>query len=254
VTREEDDLDSWLVSSIHRRIVTATEAMEQMKIRRASATIFLDIWNDVRYYIHRTKSPRKQTLLDVFSAWVRMMSPFTPFMAEELNHELGGKGLVCQADWPSPKDFPLDEGAELAEFEVGKVIEDARNILNVVKGPKSKLNIYTASDSARSYFYDLAGAKKKGENVGQIVRKYASLRIQPDRVFKLTFELGEETLAKALEHRGFDEFKTLSESSAFMSKELGIKVMVQKAGAKDTHDPANRAKDALPTKPAFFLE
>jgi leucyl-tRNA synthetase len=183
-----------------------------------------------------------------------MMSPFTPFMAEDLNHELGGKGLVCQADWPSPKDFPLDEGAELAEFEVGKVLEDARNILNVVKGPKSKLNIYAASDSARDYFHDLASAKKNGENVGQIVKKYAQLKVQPDRVFKLTFELGEETLGKVLNHKGFDEFRTLLEASAFMSKELGIEVTVQKSGAKDVHDPANKAKDALPMKPAFFLE
>jgi leucyl-tRNA synthetase len=252
--RDENELDSWLISSVHRRIAAATEAMEQMKIRRASAVVFLDLWNDVRYYIHRSKAPRKQTLVDVFSAWVRMISPFTPFMAEDLNHELGGKGLVCQADWPSPKDFPLDEEAELAEFDIGKVIEDARNVLTVVKGPRTKLNVYAASDSAKNYFYDLAGAKKKGENVGQVVKKYASLKIQPDRVFKLTFELGEETMGKVLAHRGFDEFKALSEASGFMSKELGIKVVVQRASAKEIHDPANKAKDALPLKPAFFLE
>jgi len=252
--REEGELDSWLASSFHRRIVTATEAMEQMKIRRASATIFLDISNDVRYYIHRTKSPRKQTLVEIFNAWVRMMSPFTPFMAEDLNHELGGKGLVCQADWPSTKDFPLDEEAELAEAVVNKVIEDARNVLKVVKGPRSKLNIYSCSEGARSYFFDLASAKQKKENVGQAVKKFAYLKIQPDRVFKLTFEIGDEMLTKLLAHRGFDEFRALSESSDFISRELGISVSVQRAGAKDMHDPANKAKDALPTKPAFFLE
>jgi len=254
VSREENELDSWLVTSLHRRIVTATEAMEQMKIRRASATIFLDVWNDIRYYIHRTKRPRKETLTEVFNAWVRMMSPFTPFMAEDLNHELGGKGLVCQADWPSPKDFPVDEEAELAEAVVTKVIEDARNVLKVVKGPRSKLNIYACSDAAKAYFFELAAAKQKNENVGQVVKKFASLRIQPDRVFKLTFEIGGEMMTKLLSHRGFDEFAALSESSEFMSAELGIEVVVQKAGAKDLRDPANRAKGALPTKPAFFLE
>jgi hypothetical protein len=61
-------------------------------------------------------------------------------------------------------------------------------------------------------------------------------------------------MTKLLSHRGFDEFAALSESSEFMSAELGIEVVVQKAGAKDLRDPANRAKGALPTKPAFFLE
>jgi hypothetical protein len=39
-----------------------------------------------------------------------------------------------------------------------------------------------------------------------------------------------------------------------MSGELGVQVAVQKAGMKDIHDPADKARDALPTKPGFFLE
>jgi leucyl-tRNA synthetase len=254
VNRQENELDSWLISTVNGRIVTATAALDELRMRRASATIFLDIWNDLRYYLRRTEKPRRQTLVDVFTAWVRMMSPFTPFMAEDLNHELGGKGLVCQADWPSPKDFPVDEGALLAEAVIGKVIEDARNVLRVVKGPRSKLNVYVCSDSARSYFFDMVSARRKKENVGVVLKKYAQLKIQPDRVFKLTFEIGEEMLNKMLAHRGFDEFTALSDASDFISSELGIKVVVQKAGSKTISDPNNRAKDALPTKPAFYLE
>ncbi|MDG6981724.1 MAG: leucine--tRNA ligase, partial [Nitrososphaerota archaeon] len=254
VNRGENGLDSWLVSSVNGRIATATGALEELRMRRASATIFLDIWNDLRYYLRRSVKPRRQTLSEVFSAWVRMMSPFTPFMSEDLNRELGGKGLVCQADWPSPNDFPVDQEALLAEAVLGKVIDDARNVLKVVKGPRTKLNVYVCSDAAKSYFYEMASAKQKKENVGLVVKKYAQLGIQPDRVFKLGFEIGDEMLGKILSHKGFDEFKSLSEASSFMSAELGIEVSVQKAGAKTTRDPANRAKDALPTKPALYLE
>jgi leucyl-tRNA synthetase len=254
VKREKDMMDAWLVSTLHRRIATVTESMEEMKIRRASATTFLDVWNDIRYYLHRSRHPRKETLVDIFTAWVRMMAPFAPFMAEDLNHELGGKGLVSQADWPSLRDFPLDEEAELGETVVTKVIEDARSVLKVVKGGHSKLNVYVCSDSARSYFLDLISAKQKKENIGQVVKKFASLKIQPDRVFKLTFELGEDMISKYTSHRGFDEYDALAGASEFMSKELGVAVRVQKAEAKDIHDPANKARFALPMKPAFFLE
>ncbi|MDE1853135.1 MAG: leucine--tRNA ligase [Thaumarchaeota archaeon] len=253
-SRPESELDSWLMSTIHKRIATATGAMEELKVRRAAATIFLDVWNDIRYYIHRTRSPRRKTLEDVFNAWVRLMSPFTPFMAEDLNHELGGKGLVTQADWPSLKEFPLDEDAELAEAVLDKVIGDARNVLNVVRGPRTKMNVYVSSDAAKSYFIELALAKGKKENVGQIVKKYSALKIQPDRVFKLTYEIGEDMLAKITSHGAFDEFKSLSDASGFMSRELGIEMVVQKAGTKNIHDPSNKAGSALPTKPAFFLE
>ncbi len=252
--RPENELDSWLVSTFHRRIGTTTEAMEELKIRRAAATVYLDVWNDIRYYLHRGWKPRRQTLTEVFGAWVRMMSPFTPFVAEDLNRELGGKGLASQADWPALKDFPLDEGAELAEWVLGRVTEDARKVLNVVKGPRSKLNVYVSSDQAKNYFFELAAAKQKKESVGQVVKKYSSLKIQPDRVFKLFYEIGEEALVKVASHRGFDEFATLSEASGFISKELGISVVVQKSGASGLHDPGGKAKDALPTKPALYLE
>ena len=251
--RKADGLDSWLISTVHRRIETATVAMEELRVRRAAATIFLDTWNDIRYYLRRAGSPRKQTLVDVFSAWVRMMSPFTPFMAEDMNHELGGRGLVCQADWPSLKDFPLDEGAELAEAVVDRVLDDARNVLKVVKGTRSRLNVYVCSDEAKAYFLELTAAKQSKGNVSQVLKKYAALKIQPDRVFKLLYELGDELFGKIASSKGFDEFSSLSGASEFMSKELGLEVVIQKVG-KQTHDPANKAREALPAKPAFFLE
>ena len=253
-SRKAETMDSWLTTTIRGRIATITEAMEEMKIRRAAATAFLDVWNDIRYYIRRTGKPRKETLVEIFNAWMRIMAPFAPFMAEDLNHELGNKGLACQADWPSLKDFPRDEEAELAETVVSKVIEDARNVLKVVKGPHSQLNVYVSSDFARSYFMELVAVKQEKGNVGAIVKKFSVLKIVPDRVFKLTFELGEEMVGKYLVNRGFDEYEALSEASEFMSGELGVRVNVQKAGGKGTRDPANKGKDALPMKPAFFLE
>lgn len=252
--RKENELDSWLVATVNSRIVTATQAMEELRMRRASATIFLDIWNDVRYYLRRGGKPRRQTLVDVFGAWVRMMSPFTPFMAEDLNRELGGKGLVCQADWPSPEDFPADEGALLSEAVLTKVIEDARNVLKVVKGPRKRLNVYVCSDAAKDYFLEMVSARQKKENVGPVLKKYASLKIQPDRVFKLVYEIGDDMISKLQSHRDFDEYASLSAASEFMAGELGVEVVVQKAGAKGTIDPSSKSKDALPTKPGFFLE
>jgi leucyl-tRNA synthetase len=254
VKREKDVLDSWLLSSLNRRISSVTQSLDEMRVRRASATAFLEIWNDIRWYIHRSNRPNRQTLSDCFDAWVRLIAPFTPFIAEELHHELGGKGLVSQADWPSLKDFPVDEGAELAEIAIGRVLEDARNVLKVVRGPRSALNVYVASDGARSYFLEMISARQKKEDVGVVVKKFTALKTQPDRVFKLAFELGEDLLAKFASQREFDEYSVLSGAEKFLSKELGVEVKVQEAGREETRDPAGKAKDALPMKPALFLE
>ncbi|MBI3859542.1 MAG: leucine--tRNA ligase [Thaumarchaeota archaeon] len=252
VKREKDVLDDWLLSTMNRRIAQVTQAMQEMKIRRASAAAFLDTWNDIRWYIHRSGKPRRQTLEAVFDAWVRMVAPFTPFMAEGLNHELRGKGLVCQADWPSLRDFPLDEEAEMAETAVNRVVEDARNVLKVVKGSKKRLNVYVCSDGSRGFFVDLASADRL--KIGSVTKKHEASKDKTNRTFKLIYELGDELVKKYITARKFDEYGTLSDAAKFMGKELGVDVVVQKDGEKGLRDPSGRAKGALPMKPALYLE
>jgi len=238
----------------HRRIEAVTASLEIMRTRRALSIALLDVWNDVRWYLRREEQPRRETLELVFGSWIRLLSPFTPFASEELNKRMGGKGLLSTADWPSSVDFPTDESAEMAELLINQVIEDARNLLKIIKDEKKSLNLYAASDDARDYFLELYRAQKEGGNRGDVIKKYVRTGIKPERVIKLQHEMGEELAARLASVKGFDEFSILSAASAFLSNELGIEVKVYKAGGKDTYDPAKKANGALPFKPAFYLE
>ncbi len=246
--------DRWLLSVVHGRIEVVTRSLEEMKIRRALSVAFLDLWNDIRWYLRRAEKPRSRTLKMVFETWIRLVSPFMPFAAEELNRRMGNKGLVTTADWPSPVDFPRDEAAEVSELLVAKVIEDARNLLKIIREQKKRLTIYVSSDVATRYFLELAKSEKdKTANRGDVIRKYASSGIKPERIIKLKHELGDELVGRLSSLEKFDEFGVLSDSAGFLSKEIGLEVRVFKAGEK-IEDPANKAKDALPFKPSFYLE
>src|SRR5208283_2595613 len=127
VVREPDHLDRWMLSVTHQKIEAVTASLEVMRTRRALSIALSDVWNDIRWYLRREEAPRKETLSRVFEAWIRLLAPFTPFAAEELNRKvMGGKGLISTADWPSSVDFPLDERAEVSELLVNTVIDDAR--------------------------------------------------------------------------------------------------------------------------------
>ena len=253
--REPELSDRWLLSVVHGRIDSATMSLEEMKIRKALSVALLDVWNDIRWYLRRAEKPRYDTLKMVFETWIRLVAPFIPFAAEELNSRMGNKGLITTADWPSVVDFPLDEEAEISELLVVKVIEDARNLLKIIKEKKSRLTIYVASDTASAYFLELANSEKGGAgNRGEVIRKYASSGIKPERVIKLQHELGRELVARLTSLGKFDEFAVLSDGALFLSNEIGIEVRVFKAGEKNVEDPANKAKDALPFKPSFYLE
>src|SRR5271169_1495923 len=255
IEREPGLSDRWLLSVIHGRIDVATKSLEEMKIRKALSVALLDVWNDIRWYLRRAEKPRHDTLKLVFETWIRLVSPFIPFAAEELNTKMGNKGLITTADWPSVVDFPSDEAAEVSELLVAKVIEDARNLLKIIKEKKTRLTIYVSSDTATQYFLELANAEKGGAgNRGEVIRKYAPSGIKPERVIKLQYELGQELVARLTALGKFDEFAVLSDGVPFLSKEMVIEVRVFKAGGKKFEDPANKAKDALPFKPSFYLE
>ncbi len=133
-------------------------------------------------------------------------------------------------------------------------MDDARNLLKIVKQPRQKLNVYVASDDAKSYFVEVAKGKARKENLGGVVKRFASLGIAPERIVKLQYEVGEELVSMLVSQPGFDEYGLLSEASDFLVKEIGLPVAIMKAGARGIHDPGKRAKDALPLKPAFYLE
>ncbi len=250
--RDADLSDRWLLSMVHGRIDLTTKSLEEMKIRKAISVALLDVWNDLRWYLRRTEKPRYETLKTVFETWIRMVAPFIPFAAEELNSRMGNKGLIATADWPSVVDYPRDEEAEVSELLVAKVIEDARNLLKIIKERKTRLTVYVASDTASEFFLALA-TTEKGER-GEVIKKYAPSGIKPDRVIKLQYELGQELVVRLASLGKFDEFEVLRNAARFLSSEAGIEVRVFKAGGTKVEDPANKAKDALPFKPSFYLE
>lgn len=256
VSREPTHLDRWLISVTRTRVESVTASLEIMRTRRALSIALLDVWNDIRWYMRREEQrPRKETLDLVFGAWIRLLSPFTPFASEELNRRMGGKGLLSTADWPSTADFPVDEAAEMAELLINTVIEDARNLLKIVKDDKkTTLNIYAASEDSHDYFVELYRAQASGGNRGEVIKKHASSGIRPERIIKLQHELGDELSNRIASVEGFDEFRILKGASSFLAGEFGIKVNVYKAGGSEIHDPAKKSPGALPFKPGFFLE
>jgi len=133
-------------------------------------------------------------------------------------------------------------------------LEDARNLLKIIKEGKKSLTLYVSSDDSREYFLELYRTQKADGDRGSVIKKYARTGIKPERVIKLQYELGEALVERLAVLQGLDEFGILSRASGFISSELGLEVRVFKAGEKDIYDPAKKANGALPFKPAFYLE
>ena len=259
--REELPMDRWLISSLQLRTASVSKDIEEMRNRSAFQAAFFDVWNDLRWYLKRT-SPRKETMEAFDHAWSLLLSPFLPFVAEELNENLGGKGLVAMARWPEPEDRLIDASALLGEWDVEHTIEDVKGILAVVKGRPTKASIFVALPDRLAQFRKMAEWLLKGKKDGDIIKesvaaappaeKQAAASLAQSSV-KLCRALGDEVLGRLLAASSFDELKVLSSAASFIASETGLRE-VEVLAFSPSAVPGRKPLNPLPLKPSIVLE
>jgi isoleucyl-tRNA synthetase len=125
-------LDRWIRSRLHSTVVTATEALDGFDALRAAQAIESLVDDVSNWYVRRSR-PRfwnandtdaHATLHEVLSTVALLLAPITPFLADELHHNLSGERdpeSVHLADWPVPDVAAIDPALE-AEVARARVV------------------------------------------------------------------------------------------------------------------------------------
>ncbi|RLG45714.1 MAG: hypothetical protein DRN81_00530, partial [Thermoproteota archaeon] len=173
--------------------------------------------------------------------------------AEEIWEKLGNKSFISLENWPEPETELIDGNVEKAYATVLQVVEDANQILNVIKGEKpKKLYVYVAS----AWKYD-ALEKLKVERPVTLGKLMGQLK---DYLRKYGREA--ETIAKEVARREGKWPYSTREAEVEMLKTLR-QMIIDRTGVEDikiveeekaTYDPMGKAARALPGKPALYLE
>jgi leucyl-tRNA synthetase len=140
-------VDSYLISKMQEHIKNTTECYEAMKFRSASQSSLFNAVNDIKWYIERVggiKNCNRKVLCDAVSSVVRMISPLTPHVCEEMWSRIG-KGFVATAEWPCYDENVIDKNAMELEGILVKVVEDLKNVLKIV-GKKKNAYLYVVTD------------------------------------------------------------------------------------------------------------
>ncbi len=258
---DERPIDRWLLSTLQLRVIEVSRAIEQLKNRTAFQSAFFDTWNDFRWYMKRT-TPRRETVNAYARVWSLLLSPFLPFLSEELNERLEGKGLASISRWPEAQERLVDSGALLGEWDVDHLIGDVRGILTVVKGQPTRATVFVAPAERQQQFRLVAGALKAGRRDGDIIKEAVGSAKPVDRqaaaaqtqsIIKLCRGLGDEVLGRLLSSASFAELEILKAASGFIASETGLKsveVLPYDPSAASGKKPLN----PLPLKPSIILE
>ncbi|UXD21856.1 leucyl-tRNA synthetase [Ignicoccus pacificus DSM 13166] len=252
-------LDSWLLSSFIHDVDEVTQAMEDLRTRSASNTIYFILLNKIKEYLKDVKASGREddqsvkwVLKYIVDRWVRMMVPFTPYFAEEMWHLLGHEGFVLNEPWPIAERELVDLIAIASKEYVDTLIEDIKEIIRVAKieNPK-RVRIVVAPKEAQEMLRLAVKLAKEGKGMREFMAEGVKIygkRAAKDlkRIFSLYQSLS-ESLREAVLTGEFDEKEVLEKYKQYLQSKLGLEVDVEEYKPEDKKKP-------MPLKPAIYVE
>jgi leucyl-tRNA synthetase len=255
------ELDAWLYDEARTFVGQSTESLEHMDFRQYAQTVYVDFPARLRRYFARGGTPGKGTSA-VARVWIRLLSPITPHLAEELGE---GKfpGLVAEQPFPTVEELPADPLARYSETYLERVEEDLRSVLRAseARGQKpAEVAFYVAApwkrvlerwlresgpdpspDLPRRLLEQARGHPEMAAHASQI----------PEYVKRVHPQLRSDPPPPPDD---FDESGLLREAIGFLSRRFGFEqVGVFLEAEAEAHDPKNRRLRARPGRPAFYL-
>lgn len=266
-------IDLWMMNQLLIRINDATNALEGFQTRKALQDSLFLLKKDVDHYMYRTKHLLEDPdeaiifiLSSILEAWIRILAPFTPHSSEELWSKYGGEGFVSEAEWPiTYQYFPMkctptlnlqadscipSEVIEKSEEMVQSIVKDINEIKKIVDVVPKKIHVYLAPDW-KWLLYRIAADIGKPD-IGQIMGRAIGENIHDNKkeIADVAKKVGRE-ITKTRYIGKIDEYDVFSDALDFISEEVDAEVIIH---TDDSYDPQNKAKNAMPYKPAIFME
>jgi leucyl-tRNA synthetase len=271
---ELEDIDRWMLSRLQGYVQESTEAMAEMKVRRAIHAALYNLNQDVDWYLQRVAPQREQdsrrrasnyVMHNVLGAQVKMLAPFTPHLCEEIWEILGGEDFVVFAHWPKTDESLISLEAEELESSIRTSLEDVRKIVRVTGIKPSNIYFYTATSwKWKVYVKALELVGNDALDVGTLIKeafKDDELRVRAKEVPAFARGIVEDVkrtptdvTKRRLGMGMINESKLLQEAAEFFKTEFGCEVTVANESDPWIEDPEGRAEKAKPYRPAIFIE
>ena len=256
-------IDYWLESRIQKHIENVAAYLDSMKTKSAFQEAFYSYWNDLRMYsTHRGKGP-KELVVYAINTWVKLLAPFVPYTAEEINASFGGKQIVCNSEFPKRQESRAHPDAELGITLVENLVEDARKILRLITNGTNVLHLYCAQEWQNEMFSDIVGAREVGTKTNELLRQFFEKHPNVDRkesaaafnrISRIVNELGDTFLDNFKDAKDVNEASIYSGAHDYLERQLSLRVIIHTPNDADVYDPKNKAKFAIPFKPALYIE
>ncbi len=267
------DIDRWMLSKLQGHIAEANEAMVELKVRKTVHAALYNLNGDFDWYRKRVSKDRdtperaeavKYVEWSVLDTQVRMLTPFTPHLSEEVWELMGGEGFIAFADWPKINEDYVSKESEIIENVIVTSLEDVQKITKVTGIEPEKVYFYTADGWKWKVYMKALKLAQKGElDVGSLIR--ASLKDEEmkarskdvpgyarglvDDIIKLP----EADRAMRIKMGQLNEVGILQDALSFIEGEYKAEVIIAAESDPWIEDPAKRAGRSKPYRPAIYV-
>ncbi len=247
--------DMWMESTLHRIIRGASGFMEETLFRSALQKIFFDLPKAMRQYQRKTSSnPNKTIMRQAIEAQIIMLSPFAPFIAEEIWEKTGKKGLAMHANWPTYDAEKIDEKAGYIDGMLSDTRSDIDAVLKLAKIQKPfKVTLFIASPWKYKMMSLLKEKLQETRDVGEILRAIMATELKKEgstlqklipRLINNSSSIPALILSQEQELLAFEEGRAIYQDD--------LRCTVEIIRANECSHP--KAQQALPGKPAIVVE
>jgi leucyl-tRNA synthetase len=252
-------INKWMLAQVNMRIKDATEALEGFQTRKALQDAFFLFKKDIDHFFYRIEHETEdqaaiieiaKILVYVLSVWIRLMVPFVPHGCEEIWERYHGKGLISNTEWPEYNLNIMDEKIQKGEEIVHSLSQDINEIKKVIDMKPNKIHVYVAPEWKWKLF-EIANNIGKPD-IGKIMQEAIKQNLNDNKkeIAEFAKKIGRE-MTKIKYVGMIDEHSTLNNSIEFLSGEADAEVIIYD---KPTYDPQGKARNAMPYKPAIYIE
>lgn len=243
--------DKYMLSIINRAISELDELFNGFRFNLAITKI-MKLGEELFNYLKRNDI--KEDVIDEYVvALLKLISPITPHIAEELWHQLGHDSFISLENWPESDSKKIDAAAEFLIGLNEKISEDIMTIRKLVKIPAKRIKLILAEDwKYELYNFIKKGAKEK--DIKSFVMNSEFKRYGKEALFIAEeFMKNPQKISEPIFNKD-EELESYTLSIDYIKKDLKLDLdIILKKNSTDETEKVKQRK-ANPGKPAIIFE
>ncbi len=247
----------WIIAATNAMVARTTEAAHHFSYRKYVTEAFFEHMKRIEEYktMVTDGEERRAVLYAVLDVWLRVLAPVIPHIAEELWMKMQKVGYISLAAFPQYDDRYADMLQKKGFFD--RVAEDVASIQAAIKKDAASIYVYLPAEWKYEVYKEIGALEEPSiKNIMQQCKNNPRLQPHLKEIAQVAAELSRSIVREDLQSDQLSlsvERDVLLSTKEYLAQKFGKNVHVY-SESDPVYDPASRARRALPTRPAIYIE